>query len=137
MLRWRRSIPLLPKSPARQWLDDNLAGREFGRGYFHPALHPRRMLQSRNHGLCASILSGLRFTAQRSLALSSLVSGTAKMRSSRSISAMVCSASIRPHHSGWALQNRISSLEPNFPLRFYVISREEHKCERGVSSVPC
>ena len=51
--------------------------------------------QSRNHGLCASISSCLRFTAQRSLALSGLVSGTAKMRSSRSISAMVCSASIR------------------------------------------
>jgi hypothetical protein len=39
-------------------------------------------------------LDALRFTAQRSLALSGLVSGTSKMRSSHSISAMVCSVSI-------------------------------------------
>jgi hypothetical protein len=51
--------------------------------------------QSLNHGLRASISSCLRFKAQRSLALSGLVSGTAKMRSSDSISAMVRSASIR------------------------------------------
>lgn len=50
--------------------------------------------QSRNHGLLACISSCLRFTAERSLAFIGLVSGTAKMRSSHSISAMVCSASI-------------------------------------------
>lgn len=51
--------------------------------------------QSRNHGLCACMSSCLRFAAARSLGLSGLVSGTATMRSSHSISAMVCSASIR------------------------------------------
>src|ERR1700733_9606106 len=50
--------------------------------------------QSRNHGLLACISSCLRFTAVRSLAVIGLVSGTSKMRSSHSISAMVCSASI-------------------------------------------
>jgi hypothetical protein len=50
--------------------------------------------QSRNHGLCACISSCLRFAAETSLGLSGLVSGTAMMRSSHSISAMVCSASI-------------------------------------------
>jgi hypothetical protein len=51
--------------------------------------------QSRNQGPCASISSCLRFAAERSLALSGLVSSTAKMRSSHLISAMVCSVSIR------------------------------------------
>ncbi len=46
----------------------------------------------------ASVSSCLRFAAARSLALSGLVSGTAKMRSSHSISAMMYSASIRLHH---------------------------------------
>jgi hypothetical protein len=50
--------------------------------------------QRRNHGLCASISSCLRFAAARSLGPSGLMSGTAKMRSSHSISAIVCSASI-------------------------------------------
>jgi hypothetical protein len=54
--------------------------------------------QSRNQGLCASKSSCLRFTAKRSLALSGLVSGTAKMRSSHSISAMVCSVSMCLNH---------------------------------------
>jgi hypothetical protein len=48
--------------------------------------------------LCASISSCLRFAAERSLRLIGLASGTAKMRSSHSISAMVCSASIRHNH---------------------------------------
>ena len=51
--------------------------------------------QSRNQGLYASKSSCLRFAAARSLALNGLMSGTAKKRSSHSISAMVCSASIR------------------------------------------
>jgi hypothetical protein len=51
--------------------------------------------QSRNHGLLACFSSCLRFAAERSLALNGLLSGTAKMRSSHSISAMVCSAFIR------------------------------------------
>jgi hypothetical protein len=54
--------------------------------------------QSRNHGLLACLSSCRRFTAARSLALSGLTSGSAKMPSSRSISEMVCSASIRLHH---------------------------------------
>jgi hypothetical protein len=54
--------------------------------------------QSRNHGLRASSSSCLRFAAAMSVALSGRVSGTAKMRSSRSISAMVCSASMRINH---------------------------------------
>jgi hypothetical protein len=45
-------------------------------------------------GYFASFLSCLRFAAERSLGLSGLVSGVAKMRSSHSISAMVCSVSI-------------------------------------------
>jgi dienelactone hydrolase len=45
-------------------------------------------------GLCASISSCRRFADARSLGLRGLVSGAAKMRSSRSISAIVCSASI-------------------------------------------
>ena len=55
--------------------------------------------QSRNQGLFASISSCLRFAAARSLRLSGRLSGTAKMRSSHSISAMVCSASIRQSSS--------------------------------------
>ena len=51
--------------------------------------------QSRNHGLLANIASCRRFAAERSLGLSGLVSGTAKMRSSRSISEMTCSTFIR------------------------------------------
>jgi hypothetical protein len=54
--------------------------------------------QSRNHGLLASFSSCRRFAAERSLALRGLVSGAAKMRSSDSISAIVCSASIRLYH---------------------------------------
>ncbi len=50
--------------------------------------------QRRNHGLCASISSCLRFAAARSFGLSGLVSGAAKMRSRHSMSAIVCSASI-------------------------------------------
>jgi len=53
------------------------------------------MLPHRNHGLCASASSCRRFAAERSLGVSGLVSGTAKMRSSLSISAMLCSVSIR------------------------------------------
>src|ERR1700682_5446290 len=41
--------------------------------------------QSRNHGLCASISSCLRFAAARSSGLSGLASGAAKMRSRHSI----------------------------------------------------
>jgi hypothetical protein len=44
--------------------------------------------QSRNHGLWASISSCRRLAANRSLGLSVLLSGTAKMRSSHSISEM-------------------------------------------------
>jgi hypothetical protein len=44
--------------------------------------------------LCASKSSCLRFAAERSLRLSGRVSGTAKVSSSHSISAIVCSASI-------------------------------------------
>jgi hypothetical protein len=51
--------------------------------------------QSRNHGLLAFFSSCLRFAAETSVGLSGLVSGTVKMRSSHSISAMVCSMSIR------------------------------------------
>src|SRR5215472_11847974 len=51
--------------------------------------------QIRNQGLWASLLSCCRFAAARSLALSGLVSGTAKTRSNHSISAIVCSASMR------------------------------------------
>ena len=40
----------------------------------------------------------LRFAAETSLGLSGLVSGAVKMRSNRSISAMVCSTSIRVNH---------------------------------------
>ena len=43
--------------------------------------------QNRNQGLCASISSCHRFAAEISLGLSGLVSGAAKMRPSRSISA--------------------------------------------------
>ena len=57
--------------------------------------------QRRNHGLCASILSCLRFAAARSLGLSGLVSGSAKMRSRHSISAIVCSASIPSQYPPW------------------------------------
>ena len=49
---------------------------------------------SRNHGLCASISSCLRFAAERSFSFSGLPSGIPKIRSSHSISAMVCSLSI-------------------------------------------
>jgi len=48
---------------------------------------------SRNQGLLASVSSCLRFAAEMSLALRGLVSGSAKMRSSHSISTMVFSAS--------------------------------------------
>jgi hypothetical protein len=61
--------------------------------------------QSRNHGLFASILSCLRFAAARSLGLSGLVSGSAKMRSRHSISAIVCSASIPSQYPTWAWQS--------------------------------
>ena len=54
--------------------------------------------QSRNHGLLACFSSCRRFAAERSLALRGLVSGTAKMRSNDSISAIVCSVSILLHH---------------------------------------
>ena len=50
---------------------------------------------SRNHGLLACCSSCRRFAAARSLESGGLVSGSAKMRSSHSISEMVCSASIR------------------------------------------
>ena len=49
---------------------------------------------SRNHGLLACISSCRRFAAERSLGLSGRVSGTAKVRSSHSMSAMICSVSI-------------------------------------------
>jgi hypothetical protein len=49
---------------------------------------------SRNHGLCARFSSCLRLAAERSLGVSGLVSGTAKMRSSHSISAILCSTPI-------------------------------------------
>jgi pimeloyl-ACP methyl ester carboxylesterase len=54
------------------------------------------MFRDMSHRACFS--SCLRFAAARSLKPSGLVSGTAKMRSSHSISAMVCSASISSHH---------------------------------------
>src|SRR5215472_7846688 len=50
--------------------------------------------QSRNHGMLACISSCLLFAAERSLGVKGLLSGTASMRSSHSISAMVCSTSI-------------------------------------------
>jgi hypothetical protein len=53
--------------------------------------------QSRNHGLFASAVSCLRFAAEISLGVSGRASGSAKIRSSRSISAMVFSASIQPN----------------------------------------
>lgn len=48
----------------------------------------------RNHGLAAYLSSCLRFAASRSVKLSGLLSGSAKMRFSHSISAMVFSTSI-------------------------------------------
>jgi hypothetical protein len=47
---------------------------------------------------CGRASSCCRFAAERSPALSGLVSGTEKVRSSRSISAMICSASIPSHY---------------------------------------
>lgn len=49
---------------------------------------------SRNHGLLACISLCLRFAAEMSLRPSGLASGTVKMRSNHSISAMLCSTSI-------------------------------------------
>jgi hypothetical protein len=57
--------------------------------------------QSRNHGLCASISSCRRFAADRSLALSGLISGASNISSSCSMSSIVRSMSIPsqfPHH---------------------------------------
>jgi hypothetical protein len=73
--------------------------------------------QSRNQGLCASISSCLRFAAERSAGLSGLASGTAKMRSSHSISAMVCSVSMCLNH---LVRNAIDQTEAGlvFPERF-------------------
>jgi hypothetical protein len=80
---------------------NTLGGRTFAvQLILRPSLAPRHRqqipycCQKRNHGLCASILSCLRFAAAMSLALSGLVSGFPKICSSRSISAAVCSASI-------------------------------------------
>ena len=53
---------------------------------------------NRNHGLCASVSSCLRLAAEMSFSRSGRLSGTAKTRSSHSMSAMVCSASMRDHH---------------------------------------
>src|SRR5580704_2652574 len=53
--------------------------------------------QRRNQGLWASSSSCLRFAAERSLGLNGRWSGCAKSRSRRSISSMVCSASIHPN----------------------------------------
>jgi hypothetical protein len=64
---------------------------------------------SRNQGLLDCCSSCRRFAAARSLRLSGLVSRTAKMRSSDSISAMVCSASIPSQSSStkreWVKRN--------------------------------
>jgi hypothetical protein len=57
--------------------------------------HTPYRCQILNHGLCASIASCLRLAAKMSFAFTGLVSGAAKMCSSRSISAIVCSVSIR------------------------------------------
>jgi hypothetical protein len=64
---------------------------------FTSAANPYRC-QRRNHGLCASISSCLRFAAERSLGFSGLASGTAKVRSSHSISAIVCFSVHLCHH---------------------------------------
>jgi hypothetical protein len=68
--------------------------------------------QRRNHGLCASESSCLRFAAERSPALSGLVSGTAKKRSSHSISAMVFSASIRSQYLTESPEGQFGAASP-------------------------
>ena len=74
---------------------------------FYPSMSPSRIMgdsarqqtpyrcQSRNHGLCASISSCLRFAAQMSLGLSGLISGASNISCSCSISSMMRSTSMR------------------------------------------
>ena len=54
----------------------------------------------RNHGLCASLSSCLRFAAEMSLALSGLMSGALNISCSCSMSSMMRSTSMRHNHLG-------------------------------------
>lgn len=54
----------------------------------------------RNHGLCASVSSCLRFAAEMSLALSGLMSGASNISCICSMSSMMRSTSMRHNHLG-------------------------------------
>jgi len=90
---------------------------------------------SRNYG-CASISSCLRFAAERSLGLGGLGCDTAKMRSSRSISAMIWSTSISkypPQGSNRRSSRQIAvlqcgdTLQPNYDPN----SESDRRTSRG------
>ena len=83
--------------------------------------------QSRNHGLCAFRSSWRRFAAETSLGLSGLRSGSAKTRSSHSISEMVCSGSIHLNISDVSAKvkrsrckSRRTQLFSHLPRRFRI-----------------
>lgn len=76
---------------------NELASQKFS--FAHQRQQSPYRCQSRNHGLCASISSCRRLAADKSLGVIGRVSGSVKIRSRDSISAMVCSASIPPQSS--------------------------------------
>ena len=89
---------------------------------------------SRNHGLCAYISSCVRFAADRSLNWSGLVSGRTKMRSSHSISAIACSASILPQFLP-ELRRRRKRLSLRLSFHLYPLRPDERESRRNKETV--